>query len=360
MKIDRHVVSRCFIHVFSCLCFTIGPGVVAQDIQATAELNNELRNSKTQTESAFNNDQAARQLMSQVMHRIAMGEAFDAKIRQRVWVGGREVVGVGSYEQSGKGLGQFNLQVAMHDGDGKHTLQQISDGRLAWTREQIGEDIQLSRIDVGRLDQWSDSRIAGPSARAGSPLASSITDLPPSVRVGAWTEMLETLMADHQLRLVNGQLEGRNVWIVRGALRNDVRAQRLQNSSDNKWPELSPTQFVIAIAKANNPETQFGQGLPLRIEFWTDPMHITKETNRKPKQEPTPSIADVNEAPTQTNSRLISLIELYSIRQIAPPPIQRFRFDNQDMEVNFSNQTDRYLTKYGIHITERQSRLLRR
>lgn len=355
MKIDRHVVSRCLLPVFTALCFTIAPIAIGQQPPNGEELSND-----TQNKNASNNDQAARQLMGQVMQRIAMGEAFDAKIRQRVWVGGREVVGVGSYEQSGKGLGQFNLQVAMHDGDGKHTLQQISDGRLAWTREQIGEDIQLSRIDVGRLDQWSDRRIDTAMTRPSSALSSSIADLPPSVRVGAWTEMLETLTDDHQLRLVNGQLEGRDVWIVRGALRDDVRSHRLQSSSDNKWPELCPTQFVIAIAKANDPETQFGQGLPLRIEFWTDPMRVVKTTNRKATQEPASSIADVSTAPTETNSRLVSLIELYSIRRIAPPPIQRFRFDNQDMEVNFSNQTDRYLTKYGIHITERQSRLLRR
>jgi hypothetical protein len=57
---------------------------------------------------------------------------------------------------------------------------------------------------------------------------------------------------------------------------------------------------------------------------------------------------------------MVSLIELYSIRPISTPPIGRFRFENQDMEVNYTNDTDRYLHRYGIEITERQSRLLRR
>ena len=40
--------------------------------------------------------------------------------------------------------------MTMHDGKGKHTLQQISDGRLAWTRTQIGETVQLQRVDVAQ------------------------------------------------------------------------------------------------------------------------------------------------------------------------------------------------------------------
>ena len=46
--------------------------------------------------------------------------------------------------------------------------------------------------------------------------------------------------------------------------------------------------------------------------------------------------------------RLITLIEMYSLRQIEPPPAERFRFDNQDAEVNFVNETDRYVESYGV------------
>ncbi len=80
--------------------------------------------------------------------------SFHAKVRETVWTNGREVVGVGTYEQAGGGSGRFNLQVTMHDGDGKHRLQQISDGRLAWTRTEIAGKVSLRRVDVGRLDEW--------------------------------------------------------------------------------------------------------------------------------------------------------------------------------------------------------------
>ncbi len=339
----------------------------------------------------------ARVLLSRVIEQIALGPAFDAKIRQRVWVGGRDVLGAGTYEQAGDGSGCFNLQVAMHDGDGKHTLQQISDGRLAWTREQIGDDVTLQRVDVGRLDQWMtgaahnqldspvhhEHRVAQETAGHDEPLANH---LPPSVRVGAWTEMLEQIAADHDLSLASGHLEQRDVWIVRGKLRPDVRAQRLEEFGTQDWPELCPSSVVIAIAKSDSIETGFGQGLPLRIEFMSDPvtppamtapantiegeniaanpitannvnlLASTSTSSLVNKQNATPTPA----APVTNSGTVISLIELYSIRPISAPPIGRFRFDNQDMEVNFTNDTDRYLARYGIHLTERQSRLLRR
>lgn len=305
----------------------------------------------------------ARRLLARVIEQIALGPAFDAKIRQRVRVGDREVIGVGTYEQAGDGSGWFNLQVAMHDGDGKHTLQQISDGRLAWTRKQIGEEVILQRVDVGRLDQWVQGAVAPvyhhPNASA-EPIANH---LPPSVRVGAWTEMLERIAADHDLTLASGRLEQREVWIVRGKLRADVRAQQLTDFGTENWPELCPTEVVVAIAKSAAIETGFGKGLPLRIEFWSDPIgtHLSAvEGADRPGSQSDSEPDATTTALSAEPSHLISVIELYSIRPISPPPIGRFRFENQDMEVNFTNDTGRYLSRYGIHITERQSRMLRR
>jgi hypothetical protein len=323
----------------------------------------------------------ADRLVAQTIQRIAHGPAFDAKVRQRVWVSGREILGVGTYEQAGQGTGQFNLQVTMLDGDGKHTLQQVSDGRLAWTREQIGEQVSLRRVDVGRLDQWVNDSLASLMGR-GLQDSAAPTTLKPSVRVGGWTEMMDTIATEHDLTLQSGQLEGRDVWIVKGTLRDDLRAQRLEEFGTKTWPELCPTQVVVLIARNNDPETGFGKGLPLRIEYWGDPAHVpigesqdavpnSSDNNDGVSGEQNPGVNDNGVLDDSTPARrtsnqrmlncpLISLIELYSLRPISPPPIGRFRFDNQDLDVEFTNETDRYLSRYGIAITERQSRLLRR
>ncbi|MEO9593395.1 MAG: hypothetical protein ABJF25_10970 [Rhodopirellula bahusiensis] len=350
-------------------CFFLG-GI------ATAVCNDIASNSTTSIEPKTNGP--ADRLISQTIQRVAQGPAFDAKVRQRVWVSGREILGVGTYEQAGQGSGQFNLQVTMLDGDGKHTLQQVSDGRLAWTREQIGEQITLRRVDVGRLDQWVNDSLASLFGR-GSLSSTSPAALKPSVRVGAWTEMLDTIASEHDLTLQSGQLEGRDVWIVKGTLRDDVRAQRLQEFGTTTWPELCPTQVVVLIARSNDPESDFGKGLPLRIEYWGDPAMPSSVDGKKvlsASDDAGPNDADINASEASVvddstveprtssqrmlNCPLISLIELYSLRPISPPPIGRFRFENQDLDVEFTNETDRYLSRYGIAITERQSRLLRR
>jgi hypothetical protein len=271
-------------------------------------------------------EEQARELIQRVIDSIATGRAFDAKVRQRVWTSGREMVGVGTYEQAGGGTGQFNLQVNMHDGDGKHTLQQISDGRLTWTRTEIDSKVTLKRVDVGRLSEWATS--------INTPHRAS-----PRLRVGAWTELLDSLAQDYQLRLTAGRLESHAVWIVAGTLRPEIRQQVL-SSSGGRWPELYPTQIRVAIAATSMSENGFGEGLPVRVEYWSEPVQ-----------------AQATDTPS-TAARMIMLVELYSIRQIEPPPLARFRYENQD--VNFLNETDRYLRKYGIELSDADRRRLRR
>ena len=378
MKIDSYhrnaFLRRCFdgLSLTSGIPCTTYPAVLLALVWASVLVGGVAPSAVGQTPPTLQNPSAshrpeppqatepARRLLARVIEQIALGPAFDAKIRQRVRVGDREVIGVGTYEQAGDGSGWFNLQVAMHDGDGKHTLQQISDGRLAWTREQIGEEVTLQRVDVGRLDQWVQGAVAPvyhQDTAADEPIANH---LPPSVRVGAWTEMLERIATDHDLTLASGRLEQREVWIVRGKLRADIREQRLTDFGTETWPELCPTEVVVAIAKSASVENGFGRGLPLRIEFWSDPAHATTTLADSDDDLDVTTTAETEDTAVAVPAHLISVIELYSIRPISSPPIGRFRFENQDMEVNFTNDTSRYLSRYGIHITERQSRMLRR
>lgn len=272
----------------------------------------------------------AKQLLQRVLQQIALGPAFDAKVRETVWATGRQVVGVGTYEQAGRGTGQFNLQITMHDGDGKHRLQQISDGRLAWTRSEISGNVSLRRVDVGRLDEW-----VRQSAQA--------TPIAPRLKIGGWTEMLDQVDRDFVIRADGYTLKEQRVFLITGTLRSDVRAKTLADSGRERWPVLCPTKVRIAVAATSDPVTGFGALLPVRIEFWSDPIA-------------TPS----SDGPVRPEGRLITLIELYSIRPISAPPIERFRFDNNDAEVNFVNETERYIQQFGVQLSASQKRLLRR
>jgi hypothetical protein len=281
---------------------------------------------KPQNPPAVSQPQAVN-LLLRVLGVIVNGPAFDAKVRETVWVTGREVVGVGTYEQAGGGSGRYNLQVTMHDGDGKHRLQQISDGRLAWTRTEIAGTVSHRRVDVGRLDEW----VQGAAGQ--SPIS-------PGLKVGAWAEMLSTIERDYVLSVDSAHLKGEAMWVITGKLRQDRRDQIIADSHRQEWPLLHPTLVRVAVKRNPDPETGFGQLLPVHIEFRSDPVAS-------------------GEVAGKSSRRLITLIELYSIRSISPPPAERFRFENHDAEV-IINETDRYIQLYGVRLTDHQRRQLRR
>ncbi len=338
MKIDRHasenrshVKSPHFVAILCLIGFSLTANAADEPASftpgvATATATPAIRKRTESTAGAV-------EMVERVMASLAHGPAFDAKVRQRVWTSGREMVGVGTYEQAGHGSGQFNLQVTMHDGDGKHTLQQISDGRLQWTRSDIAGKVVLKRVDVARLSEWMDH-------------SKPRTVVSPQLRIGAWTEMLDTISRDYVLRLSAGTLESNTVWILSGTLRPEVRQEVMQTSGRSEWPPLYPSSVRVAIAAKPLDSTGFGEGLPVRIEFLADPSQ---------------SPVAATEAHPQGVGPLITLIELYSIRPIdPPPPVARFRFENQDAEVNFINETDRYLDLYGVQLTDSDRKRLRR
>ena len=116
------------------------------------------------------------------------------------------------------------------------------------------------------------------------------------------------------------------------------------------WPALFPTRVHIAIASRPSDSSELGTLLPLRFEFWSDP----------PKANIDESKIDPTTSENLNSGRLITLIELYSIQAIIAPPVERFRFENQEAEVNFINETDRYIQMHGIQLTEREKLRLRR
>lgn len=270
--------------------------------------------------------------LQQILDFIGNGPAFDAKVRETVWAGGREVVGVGTYVQAGGGSGRYNLQITMHDGDGKHRLQQISDGKLAWTRTEIAGGVSLRRVDVGRLEEYLRGIIPE-------------TSLSPRLTVGAWGELLSQIGRDYELRIdtarlkINGDDQVQPMRVLIGDLTPTRRKAVLEESGRSQWPVLYPSRVHVAV-KATDDGSGLAVWVPARIEFWSDP--LAAAGSRKPKR------------------RLITLIEIYSLRPITPPPAERFRFENQEADVNFVIETERYLESYGVNLTERQRRQLYR
>lgn len=282
----------------------------AADAQAAAEL----------ALSQGQRERAADELVWQTIERLTHGGAFEAKLKQRVWAAGREVVGVGRYEQAGGRTGRVSMELMIPIAHGKCLMQQTCDGRLAWTREQVGDEVRLRRVDVGRLDE-----LVPPDQRKAS------GSIAPGLRVGGLVELFERIHTDYRLRLVGGQLEGRAVWILRGAIRPETRQQILETAGRQDWPPLCPVEARVAIAAEDGPQ-DFGQGLPVRFEFW----------GQKASGEPS----------------LISLLEVYDARAIEPAPQQHFRYETGGQDVDFTNDTERYLRRFGVRLTDSQRMML--
>ncbi|TWU33018.1 hypothetical protein [Novipirellula artificiosorum] len=291
-------------------------GNASESAAATQQATSEK---KTQNDLPKSHD-AAKKLLRRVVFGLASGPAFESKFRQRVWTTGREGIGVGTYEQSGYQTGQFHLQMTMFDGDGKHTLQQISDGRLSWTRTAIADKVTLKRVDVSRLDEWTHPDLPE-------------DQLPLRLRVGGWIEMLESIEQDHQLQVNSATMTGQPVWVITAVMPQSQRDELMKRSGRSEWPELYPAKIRIAISKTGNSKTGFGKFLPVRFEYYSAaPAAETSTTKNN----------------TDHAERLISLVELYAIREITAPPVERFRFENRDVEVNFTNETSRYMKQFGV------------
>lgn len=329
------------------------------------------------TSAATDSYRRAAELVNRTLERLALGDAFDAKLRQRIRVGGREVVGIGHYEQSGGGTGRYSMEMTVHDGDLRHTNQQISDGKLAWVRTQLGSTVSLRRVDLGRIDELHRelarrtqastvplaatatsasgiSPIGGAPAGGGAPFhaASSVAtaghEVPPWLRVGGLVELVDQIAADFDLRISQGMVEQQPVWILRGTM--NAAAQQRIHSDSGDWSALLPYEVRLAIA-ASNRDNGFGVGLPCRVEFWSrpDPADAASET----------VAADADSNTTNSHSRaiaglhhpelprgeLISVLEIYAHRPIEPSPEKRFRFEREERNVTFSEDTLYYLQR---------------
>jgi len=322
----------CFALFFSIFVSNASAQTVDSDsnFPTAAAQRDEKQNQKNFSDDLTRSHQAATKLLRRIVFQLAAGPAFESKVRERVWTTGREVVGVGTYEQSGNKTGQFHLQMTMHDGDGKHTLEQICDGRLAWTRTEISGEVALKRVDVSRLDEWSN-----PSDVA--------NELPLRLRVGGWIEMLESLEQNRQLQVDSATMNGQSVWVITATMNEEQSKKLMQTSGRAEWPALYPAKIRVAISKMGSEETGFGKFLPVRFEYWSHPRADPAESN--------------TDHPPELTERMITLIELYAIREITPPPIERFRFENRDAEVNFTNETGRYLKQFGVEVADTGSRL---
>ena len=84
---------------------------------------------------------------------MGRAESISARVRQRVRVDDRVVVGAGRYVQSGLGEDQrYRYESSMQSDTETFDLLEVSDGLFAWSYRRLGpQPPQLERLDVRRI-----------------------------------------------------------------------------------------------------------------------------------------------------------------------------------------------------------------
>jgi hypothetical protein len=106
-------------------------------------------------EAASVADQAAQaeRIVAAALAAMGRAESISARVRQRVRVDDRVLVGAGRYVQSGLGEDQrYRYESSMKSETENFDLLEVSDGLFAWSYRRIGpQPPQLERLDVRRI-----------------------------------------------------------------------------------------------------------------------------------------------------------------------------------------------------------------
>lgn len=95
----------------------------------------------------------AERIVSTTLAGLARAESISARVRQRVRIGDRVLVGAGRYVQLGTGVDQrFRFESSMQCDTESFEVLDVCDGVFSWSYERLGSNPpQLKRIDVRRV-----------------------------------------------------------------------------------------------------------------------------------------------------------------------------------------------------------------
>ena len=95
----------------------------------------------------------AERIVAAALAAMGRAESISARVRQRVRVDDRVVVGAGRYVQSGLGEDQrYRYESSMQSDTETFDLLEVSDGLFAWSYRRLGpQPPQLERLDVRRI-----------------------------------------------------------------------------------------------------------------------------------------------------------------------------------------------------------------
>ena len=95
----------------------------------------------------------AKSALDQARQRLLSYPSIQAKLVETVALANRRFTINGSYLQGGGSDLRLRLEFNVKLGDTEGAILEVCDGKVLWTRHQIGGDVRISRRDVGQIQQ---------------------------------------------------------------------------------------------------------------------------------------------------------------------------------------------------------------
>lgn len=203
-------------------------------------------------------------LLAQAIHEARELTTVEAKLRMQSNIHGQELAGSGTYYQLvRKPETQFKLELKLQVANQVSSLLHVSDGRFLWTRRDLPNSKQLSRIDQRRISEAmvAANRVPPPSSEV------------PMIALGGLAKVLE-LMSQHFTFTAPRQetLGGVPVWVLEGTWRHEALMMIWPDNADairagqaidmSEAPPQLPTRVLLVLAR--DPAQRL---FPHRIEY---------------------------------------------------------------------------------------------
>ena len=256
---------------------------------------------------------AGQQLVADAARRLDNETSIAADLRYRAQAFGHQVLGTGSYLQSGAGIGrQLRLELRMQVGDKPATLQEIRGPEYYWIRKGVPpSEPTLRRVDLVQLRR----------ALRGEPtLGEEALPRGAWILLGGLPRLLTTLeqsfdftaprAEEVQLSGAGGQPGQLPIWVVEGQWKPARLAVLTGSQSTANLPEQMPDRVEIVLDRSDKILPLF----PYRICYWRTPAKKKSDASA-------------------SSARELLTLELFNVRRVGAIDPREFDYNPGEQEV---------------------------
>ncbi len=266
-------------------------------------------------------DRRAEDLLAKSIAMLERCPSIAAKTRQTVYLYGKHLVGSGEYLEQRDGPSRmFRVELKMQVGNELRTLLHVCDGRYMWRCESYKGKGTAERVDLARAARALDGRVE----------LGTMNKMGEWTRLGGLSELLRDLRDWFQFTTVAAaklpdqtpvmRLEG--VWKPDRltALMPEPRPQsKSADAVASRLPEHLPDRVILFLGRDDL--------FPFRVEY----------RRRTPQLSLMPG--------AEEDSAMVTM-DLFEAKFNVPMDRSRFSFTPGNLE--YSNQTDRFLERLGV------------